>query len=311
MATLNEFIEEWTSDADYVTAHTSGSTGIPKEIKLPKGDMIVSARATNQFFGISENSTLALPLSVDYIAGKMMVVRALEAGCRLVELPVSNEIVLPCDVDLLPVVPSQIASLLKNPGNSQRIRNLLIGGAPLPDTMANKLKANGYNAWLGYGMTETCSHVALQKVGESEYYTAMPNVHFRYDDRDCLVIISDKYSWKELITNDVVLLKNNREFKWLGRYDNVVISGGIKMHPEILERQIRELIPDMPPFYLVGEPDEKWGERLVMVVENTSINLEAKLKALLPDRRTMPKRIISVNELPKTANGGKIKRLIP
>lgn len=308
---MTDFLDEWHSDEDFVVAHTSGSTGMPKKIHLPKSDMKVSALATNTFFGINKNSVLALPLSLDYIAGKMMAVRAELAGCRLIELPVSNRIELPCQIDLLPVVPSQLPSLIENSEAPALIRNLLIGGAPLSESMAKELVSCGFNAWLGYGMTETCSHVALRKIGEPPLFHAMPGVSFETDSRGCLVINSEKYTWRQLVTNDIVRLEGKDSFEWLGRYDNVVNSGGIKIHPEILEKEIQNLIPEIPPFYLVGEPDEKWGQRLVMVVENAPEGLNEKLKALLPDKKTMPKRIISVSQLPRTASGLKVKRIIP
>lgn len=311
MATLTDFLEEWHSDEDFVVAHTSGSTGTPKEIHLPKCDMRVSALATNAFFGINKDSVMALPLSLDYIAGKMMAVRAQLAGCHLIELPVSNRIGLPCQIDLLPVVPSQLPSLIENAEAPALIRNLLIGGAPLSEAMTEELVRCGFNAWLGYGMTETCSHVALRKIGEPPLFHAMPGLSFDTDSRGCLVINSEKYTWRQLVTNDIVRLEGKDCFEWLGRYDNVVNSGGVKIHPEILEKEIQNLIPDIPPFYLVGETDEKWGQRLVMVVEKAPDGLYEKLKALLPDRKTMPKRIISVSQLPRTALGLKVKRIIP
>ena len=105
MAEINDFIREWESDCDYIVAHTSGSTGTPKEIRLPKSDMRVSAKATNSRFGITRRSVIAAPLSVDYIAGKMMCVRAIEAGCELLEMPVSNKVIIDRRIDLLAIVP--------------------------------------------------------------------------------------------------------------------------------------------------------------------------------------------------------------
>lgn len=311
MATIKDFLKEWYSADDFVIAHTSGSTGIPKHIKLLKRDMVASAEATNRFFGITGDSVLVSPLSTDYIAGKMMVVRAEIAGCRLIEIPVSNHIELPCAADLLPVVPSQIPSILENPDADRMIRNLLIGGAPLSDKLAQAVKSRGINAWLGYGMTETCSHVALRKVGEDAVFTAMPGVEFQTDARECLVIRSNKYSWGELVTNDVVRLIDKHRFEWIGRFDNVINSGGIKIHLESLEREISTLLPGLPEFYLVGVPDEKWGTALAMVAVNPPADIMEKLKATFPDKKKLPKKIFVVNNLPVTANGGKIRRVVP
>lgn len=162
MATLSDFLCEWDNSSPFIVAHTSGSTGTPKEIHLLKEDMRRSARATNSFFGIDSNSVLGIPLSMDYIAGKMMAVRAIEAHCRLLELPVSNRIELPEDVDLLSVVPSQAAVLLNNEPSLKRAGCLLIGGAPLDISTEQRLFGAGVEAYVGYGMTETCSHVAFK-----------------------------------------------------------------------------------------------------------------------------------------------------
>ncbi len=308
MATIADFMREWESDSSYIIAHTSGSTGAPKEIRLLKSDMLASASATNDFFGIGPASVLALPLSPDYIAGKMMAVRAWLAGAVLLELPVSNNIVLDRDVDLLAVVPSQIPSLLAN-GSINNVKNLLVGGAPLPDDLSARLIAGGVRAYVGYGMTETCSHVALRHVGDGMYH-AMPGITFSQDERGCLVIESDRFSWRRLVTNDVVQLADDGRFCWLGRADNVIISGGLKIHPELLEAEIRHLFPDMPPFYITKEPDQRWGEVPVLVTEpGAHVITTDILKLRLSDPRHTPARIISIPALPVT--GHKILRLTP
>lgn len=303
MATLNDFLRQWDSPEPFVEAHTSGSTGTPKLIRLLKSDMRVSARATNAFFGINSRSVLANPLSADYIAGKMMAVRAREAGCRLVELPVANEVRLTEPVDLLAVVPSQIPSLIAD-GTVRLARNILAGGAPLPAELAARL---GDNAFVGYGMTETCSHVALRRVHDTEY-TAMSTVRFETDGRGCLVILSDEFSWGRLVTNDMVRLIGPRKFEWLGRADNVINSGGLKIHPERLEAEIRSLVPDAPDFYIVGVPDVRWGSVAVIVAEGP-LDLPA-IKPRLCNPRTCPKEVIAVERLPRTSNG-KLRRLPP
>lgn len=310
MGSVKQFLEEWYNPKEYIEARTSGSTGKPKTIRLLKSDMRVSAQATNKFFGIDSGSCLALPLSTDYIAGKMMVVRAQEASCELLELPVSNSFVIDKPVDLISVVPSQLKSLLADGVSLKHIDNLLIGGAPLQSTQEKDIVAAGVTAWLSYGMTETCSHVALRRVGKEPYFTALPGIDFETDARGCLTIISDNFSWKKINTNDVVRLISSKEFVWKGRADNVVNSGGVKLHPEELEHQYRAAIPSLPPFYLVGEKDEKFGERLVMVIEKPSKNTYELLKEHFPNHIFLPKRIIAVNQIPSAANG-KIRRIGP
>lgn len=304
---IKQFELEWKNRLPYIVANTSGSTGKPKETRLLKSDMIVSAKATNNFFGITSESVVALPLSTDYIAGKMMAVRAWMANCEILELPVSNEINLDRTVDFMCVVPTQIPSVLSKRGF---IKKLLIGGAPLSFEQEKEISESGLEAWLGYGMTETCSHVALRRVGGDGTFMAMPGITFSLDCRGCLVIHSDLFSWRTLVTNDIVELKSPVSFIWRGRFDNVINSGGLKLHPEQLEEQFKQTINDLPPFFLIGENDSVLGQRLVMVMENPPYDILKKLKSLINDHRLLPKRVISVDHLPRTSSG-KIRRILP
>ena len=313
MATLAEFKAQWFAGNDFIEAHTSGSTGEPKAIRLPKSDMISSARATNQFFGITKASVLGLPLSIDYIAGKMMAVRSFEAGCSLLLLPVSNRFIIDETIDLLSVVPSQLECLLKQERAPKLVRNLLIGGAPLSDELRKRVIAAGFNGYLGYGMTETCSHVALQRLDANEVYTAMPQVEFTTDSRNCLVVRSERFTWKELTTNDVVELISSTQFRWLGRADHVINSGGVKIHPEQIENIIRRELPQLPPFYLVGKAHPQLGSEVVMVIECGAEEAEIamhQIAGLQLPRYSHPRQAIAVDDLPRTSNG-KVRRLLP
>ena len=307
------FLKEWLSDSAYVEAHTSGSTGTPKSIRLPKSDMKVSARATNRFFNIGKDSLLVCPLSADYIAGKMMIVRAVEAGCRLVMLEPSNHLAPEIDrvveehgsIDLLPLVPSQCESL----GNLRNgaIRNIIVGGAPVSPDMEERLAAYPADVWATYGMTETCSHVALRPMG-SLLYKAMPGISFYAGDDGRLTIDAPEYSFRTLTTNDIVEIADPQTFRWLGRADNVVNSGGVKLFPEQLERRLAGHIA--VPFYLKGEEDSKWGTRLVLVAEcaESEADALADICAAVLDAYSRPKEIRCVASLPRTSNG-KIRRI--
>lgn len=312
MATLNDFLAEWHNDSDFVVAHTSGSTGQPKEIHLLKADMLQSARATNSRFNITESSTLAIPLSMDYIAGKMMAVRAIAANCSLIELPVSNSICIDRDIDLISVVPSQLACLLKDPEACRRVGTFLVGGSGVDDALASEVARRGIDAVLGYGMTETCSHVALRdlKAGD-EAYVAMPDVSFETDSRGCLVVIGDKFSWKRLVTNDIVDLIDATRFRWLGRADNVINSGGIKVSPEMVESYLRKASGiNLPPFYIVGVPSSRWGTEVAIVVQakiDEAKELVRYLRKLAWPKGWKPGRMFVGDRLPQTANG-KLKR---
>lgn len=309
MATVSDFYNEWYSPSPYVVAHTSGSTGIPKEIRLLKDDMRVSARATNLRFSIDSRSVLGLPLSVDYIAGKMMCVRAIEAGCRLLELPVSNAVSLDCEVDLLAIVPSQVDSLTKHPAMSSRIKNIIIGGAALSRERIKALVGAGYRAFSSYGMTETCSHVALAAINDdTPVYHAMPGITFSTDSRGCLVINAPGFSFGRLVTNDIVSLMDTTTFTWCGRYDNVINSGGIKIVAEELEKQLAKLTGR--ELYIVATPDEKWGQIPALVFRGDEADIES-VKELIEasvDHIRCPKIIKAVAALPLTANGKVLRR---
>lgn len=316
MASLTDFLAEWDSDSAFVEAHTSGSTGKPKTILLPKADMRLSARATNAFFGIGPQSVLASPLSCDYIAGKMMAVRAREAACRLIELPVSSDIALPDDVaavDLLPVVPSQIGALTARPEYAGRIRNLLIGGAaPAPES-CRALAEAGYRAFISYGMTETCSHVAIADAADSTCtFRAMPGIEFEADADGRLAIIAPAFTFGRLQTNDVVELLSSRSFRWRGRADGAINSGGIKMFPEELEQLYAPALSGLG-YYVCAAPHPQWGQAVALVVEGADTDTEAiaaRLRLAVADRRRLPKLIIASAALPRTPNG-KIRRILP
>lgn len=311
MASIEDFIDEWYNDNPYIVAHTSGSTGTPKSIHLLKSDMRVSARATNMFFGINSESVLGLPLSVDYIAGKMMVVRSLQANCHIVQYPVSNTIKINQSIDLLSVVPSQLEYLIKHPEYSRHIKNLLIGGAPTPLEKLHTLRNLGYKAWVSYGMTETCSHVALAAEDDDwKVFRAMPAVQFKCDHDGRLEIISNDFSFKTLKTNDVVDLISPTSFVWRGRADGVINSGGIKMYPEELELIYSRFLTGYS-FYVSSLADEKWGQGIALVVEGPDIDVDAimlKLRASIVDHTKVPRQIIKVDKLSKTSNG-KIRRI--
>lgn len=306
-----EFLREWDSGDGSVVAHTSGSTGVPKRVCLSKGDMESSARATVEFFNITSESRLYLPLSPRYIAGKMQIVRALVAGCGLtVEEPSSTPLaeVAEGEVTLVPIVPSQIEGLLASP-NLGRIRNVIVGGAPMSAEQEGMLMESGVRAFATYGMTETCSHVALRRVGEV-WFTALPGVEFGVDERGCLVVESSRLSFGRLVTNDVVELHSSHSFSWLGRADNVIISGGIKLHPEQIEGEIARFLPEGVSFYVTSAPSVRWGEEAVLVTDCQGVGEEviARLReeSGLPHSH-LPKRVVRVAGIEYTANG-KIKR---
>ncbi|MDR2130106.1 MAG: AMP-binding protein [Odoribacteraceae bacterium] len=292
---VSAFLEEWYDARPGVTAHTSGSTGPPKPLRLLKRDMLASAALTNDYFGITARSTLLLCLSPAYIAGKMMIVRALLAGARLlVRPPASDPLLVPLDtpVDLAAMVPLQVESILSRPGGPAalaRVRQLLVGGAALSPTLEKRLETLPTACYASYGMTETLSHVALRRVNgpaASPCYTALGPVRFDTDTRGCLVIHAPHVGQPRLVTNDLARLVDATRFEWQGRVDNVINSGGVKLSPEAIEARLAPLLSRR--FFVAAEPDERLGERAVLVIEDRpwsereQADLAARLARLLP-----------------------------
>ncbi|MCM1521164.1 MAG: AMP-binding protein [Muribaculaceae bacterium] len=303
------FIEEWNSPLPYVTAHTSGSTGSPKEVRLLKEDMCASARATLKFFGISEDSQLLLPLSPSYIAGKMQIVRAMVGGCKLwIETPsltpfADRRFEEVSSSSMAAIVPSQIEGLIRSPA-FRKIGAIIIGGAPIPTSLEEVLVRSGVNAWATYGMTETCSHVALRRLGHEEF-TPLAGFRFSTDEKGCLVIDTETLSFKRLVTNDMVELCEDGGFIFKGRFDNVINSGGIKIHPEEIERKALKNIPEGFAAYITSRPSSVWGEEMVAVTDWIGLTMDSF--EMLPSR-LRPKDIIYQKCLERTSSGKIIRK---
>lgn len=313
--TQHEFEKIWHDDNDYVVCHTSGSTGSPKEIRLLKSFMKESASRTNDFFGITDASRLHTCLDFEYIASKMMTVRADVAGCHLTsEKPSSrplSEIGIDERIDLLSVVPAQMEWILNHEGEWTNIRKILIGGAPIPPLMRRLIAMSGYDAWESYGMTETASHIALRKVTDDDApFYPLDGFTVRLNDSGCLVI--DFPGGERFETHDLAKIENNG-FRILGRADNCIISGGIKIMPEDLEQKLEEFIAF--EYYISSVPDKKWGEKLVLVLQRENSVIEDELlkdavgvrlrqfRKILDLGVRSPKDVVVVEKFPHTPNG--------
>ena len=308
------FLAEWYNDQPAIIGHTSGSTGAPKPISLLKSDMQASARLTNRFLCIDAKSTLLLCLSPSYIAGKMMIVRAIEAGAHLLVVkPSSNPLSdINEPITMAAMVPMQVAETLRCADGRQQlshIEQLLVGGAPVDENLESQLITLPIITYVTYGMTETVSHVALRRVGEA-VYTAIGDVTFTTDDRSCLVIDAPQLSGRKFVTNDVVEVVDSSHFKWLGRYDNVIMSGGLKFCAEQLEEKIAHLIPSR--FYITAALDERLGQHVVLVIEGETYD-DDKMQQLREamtlhlTRYEMPREIVFVDKFQETSSG-KVKR---
>lgn len=309
--TFEDFIAEWGNSSDYIKATTSGSTGIPKEISLAKSFVKKSAQRTNSFFGIKEGKRLHSCVSPDFIGGKMMAVRSIIANaCLTWEIP-SNQPLKHIDrsetLDLVAVVPSQMIYILENLNILPKINNIIVGGSPIHPSLKEKITASRLNVYETYGMTETASHIALRKITtENVPFHILDGITLSHDNEKCLNIKFD--SGEEFQTNDLADLISPTEFYIKGRRDQVIISGGKKINPVEIEAKIAGIIKY--PFLITGFPDEKWGEKIVLLIEGVPMDYDNSLSAfkMVLKPWEMPKEILFVKELPHTDNG-KLKRI--
>ncbi|MFM9986484.1 MAG: AMP-binding protein [Flavobacteriales bacterium] len=304
------FILEWLSDKPELTSFTSGSTGLPKEIKLPRAAMERSALLTGNYFKLDQKTHALLALPSNYIAGKMMIVRALVNGWHLhwVE-PQSNPLLhFNEPLDFAAFTAMQIASILQDGVDKlQRVRKILIGGGSISDGMEKALAKCTNEIYASYGMTETITHVALRAINgdkASKSFQALPGVRFSTTSDNRLVIEAPHVSEKKIITNDIVQLSSPFTFQFVGRADNVINSGGIKVFPEKIEEKIAHLLSSA--FYIAAEPDDILGERVILYLEGEPLSdtiqlqLVSTMKIYLAPYE-VPKKIYFVPKFERTA----------
>lgn len=306
---IGDFLLDWLSDKLTVRVQTSGSTGKPKKIELQKRHMMSSAQATGAFFGLVPDSSALLCLPTDFIAGKMMLVRAMVLGLKLDYVaPSSNPLEQNTgQYDFCAMVPLQVENSLNE---LHRIKILIVGGASISHVVQVQVqkKAQNTQVFETYGMTETITHIAVKKIhpaeSEKQNFNMLPEVKISADDRNCLVIDAPKISMGSITTNDVVNLISDTEFEWLGRYDNVINSGGVKLFPEQIEKKLASLIKSR--FIVAGLPDEKLGQKLVLILEGDidSSQLQLQIKTLkLLSKFEIPKEIRTILRFQETYNG--------
>ena len=309
--TLDEFLTEWNNDSDTIIVHTSGSTGKPKPMYVDKKRMLNSARITCDFLGLCPGDMAFLCMPLDYIAGKMLVVRSLERKLNLVSVTPSGhplkDIILSFDKpSLAAMVPLQVYNSLNVPAEAEKLRSfthLIIGGGAIDDELSKSLLKFPNNVWSTYGMTETLSHIALRRLNgdhASEWYTPFDRVKVSQNEVGCLVIDAPLVHDGKLVTNDIVEIKNG-QFRILGRKDNVICSGGIKIQMEEVERTLKPYVES--PFMITKRSDKKFGEIVVLITENNNIaEVESICKRVLP-KYWCPHHYIHVDCIPLTETG--------
>lgn len=311
------FILEWLSDNDYVMVNTSGSTGTPKSYQQPKESMKNSALMTQRYFGLGTNTNGLLCLPVSYIAGKMMVVRAFVSGMNLVVVePSSNPFVKVAEkIHFAAITPFQLALSL-DAFKAKRIDAIIVGGGEIPTDLELKCQELPSDIYATYGMTETSSHVALRAVNgpsKSASYEVLSGVAIDVDDRQCLMIKAPHLTPYTLVTNDIVAIKDATHFEWLGRFDSVINSGGVKIFPEQVEKKLFTVIDRR--YFVAALPDSVLGEQVTLFVEGdplTAAELETlheNMAALLTKFET-PKEIVFIKTFTLSDAGKILKKNI-
>lgn len=318
---VEEFLAEWNNDSPYVEVKTSGSTGEPKRMMVEKRRMLNSARITCDFLDLKSGDTALLCMSTDYIAGKMMVVRSIERGLKLFSFEPSGHPLKSTQnggffalqsgraerflCTFAAMVPMQVYNSLQVPEEREKlmqIKHLIIGGGAIDEAMERELRCFPNAVWSTYGMTETLSHIALRRISgpeASDWYTPFSSVSISQNDDGCLVINAPEVCAQTLVTNDIVEIANNC-FRILGRKDNVICSGGIKLQIEEIERELKPYVH--VPYIITKRKDEKFGEVAVLLTEGSADEAKAICEKYLP-KYHIPKAYIHVDQIPLTETG--------
>lgn len=322
------FLQEWFGQEGPIAAQTSGSTGPPKQLLLPRDQLIASAQLTALHFGFRAGQKAFLSLGAQFIAGKMMLVRAIVSGLDLYTASPSSrpdQHFPDRSFHFSPLVPAQLFAMLEAGIHIQRFGTILLGGSDLSPQLQQALSrlSPEQSVWQGFGMTETASHLALRRLhpDPAELYTPLPGVLVEVDDRACLRVWGPITAYRWLQTNDVVDLQTDGRFRWLGRADHTIVTGGHKVQPEVLEQRLSVLASQEPAlapwfqhsFYLSAAPDPQYGQHLVLLLEvpeNTALPSLDTLQDLLRPHfapHELPRQLLQQAAFARTDNG-KIKR---
>ena len=312
--TVEEFLAQWNDASPTMEVRTSGSTGTPKLIYIEKERMRASARMTCDFLELKPADTALLCMPLDYIAGKMMVVRALERNLKLLSVepsghPLADNTLSDLNesiVHLAAMVPLQVWNTLRVPEERERlhhIKNLIIGGGAIPQELEQELRTIPINVWSSYGMTETLSHIALRRISE-DYYSPLPGISLSQDQDDCLIINAPSLCAQTLYTNDIVRFHGKDHFQIIGRRDNTICSGGIKIQIEQVEAWLQSIGIDN--IMVTYREDKALGQALVYLTTD-EINTDMLRKSVptnTPNSKFwLPRHIVNVPSLPLTPTG--------
>ncbi|MEP1488411.1 MAG: AMP-binding protein [Algibacter sp.] len=302
---LGQFLLDWLDKKDYVIVQTSGSTGKPKKLKIKKQAMVNSAIATGDFFNLVPGKKVLHCLPSNFIAGKMMIIRAVILGLELdmVQPTSLPQIDYEKDYEFCAFTPMQLKNFAKY---LKCIKTVIVGGGRVSNHIKALVQDKKPNVYETYGMTETVSHIAIKKLNNFDdsssdsFFKVLPDITLSVDDRSCLVIDAPKLSEGQIVTNDIVKIHSETEFEWLGRFDNVINTGGIKVFPEVIEEKLQDKIPEQ--FFITSQEDDTLGEKVVMLIEGNTRAIETAVFEDL-EKFEKPKEVFFVKHFIETASG--------
>ncbi len=300
---VGNFLIDWLDSKSYIKVKSSGTTGKPKLIKLDKQAMVNSSIFTGNFFNLAPGDKALHCLPANFIAGKMMLVRAMILGLEIDLIEPTSHPVFNSkkEYDFCAMLPIQLQNCIEKISN---FKNIIIGSVKASNELIEAIKDYPTNIYESFGMTETATHIALRALNnfdkdetttslDKAVFKTLPDIFVSQDDRGCLVIKSPHLSKQPIVTNDIVKLYSDTEFEWLGRFDNVINSGGVKIFPESVEEKLFSKISTR--FFIASEKDEKLGERVVLILENDSNELDSSIFDVL-DKYERPKHIYAVKK---------------
>lgn len=308
---IGDFLLNWLDANDTIEATTSGSTGLVKKILLKKQNMVNSAISTGDYFELEPGNSALLCLPVRYIAGKMMLIRAIILGLELEIVPPLAQVFIDPNkkYDFCAMLPLQLGKVLND---IKKFKQIIIGGAPVPLSLFESLQTIKTPIYETFGMTETITHVAIKQLNNfknqeersNSLFEVLPEVKISQDERNCLIIDAPHLNSEKIITNDIVRLHSKTTFEWLGRFDNVINSGGLKLFPEQIEKKISLYLKE--PFFVTSQDDERLGKVITLVIEAPSNEVDNSIFQDLT-KYEIPKHIYAVPKF-ATTKSGKIQR---
>ncbi|MGJ8592329.1 MAG: AMP-binding protein [Aquaticitalea sp.] len=300
------FLLDWLDEKEFINVQTSGSTGKPKTIQLSKQAMVNSCIATGNYLKLKPGNTALHCLPSNFIAGKMMLVRALILGLEMDLAEPTSQPIFDYDkvYNFTAMLPMQLQSTLNYLHN---IKIIIVGGSSVSTHLTDLTQSIKSKVYATYGMTETATHIALKPLNiqsKEAYFKVLPKVSISQDERGCLVIDAPQVSKEKVVTNDLVTIHSPTEFEWLGRIDNVINSGGLKLFPEQIEEKLKGKIKEQ--FFIASMPDALFGEEIIIVIESDSDALDLSVFEDL-NKFEVPKHVYNVRKFKMTSTG-KIKR---